>query len=214
MNVCFNNYELEKVEDVLPIISNNDNLVGFAVTIPYKQKIIKYLDEYDKVVSNIKSCNCVLIKNKKLVGYNTDIIGFQKSFTPHLQRHHKQALILGNGGAAQAVKAALRQLHIHYTVVTRNTTQNTICYREVNEEVIKQHQIIINTTPLGTFPTVDDCPPIPYEYLTPQHYLFDLVYNPTVTTFMNKGLQHNAFVKNGFEMLCLQAEENWKIWNQ
>jgi shikimate dehydrogenase len=212
-NVCFINYELEEIEDLLPIISNNENIVGFAVTIPYKQKIMKFLDEYDKVVGNINSCNCVLIKNRKLIGYNTDVIGFEKSFTPHLQKHHKQALILGNGGVAQSVKWVLRHLHIHYTVVTRDEYKNSISYNSISKNIIEQHQIIINTTPLGTFPYVDECPNIPYQYITTQHYLFDVVYNPQLTTFMQKGLQQNAFVKNGYEMLCQQAEENWKIWN-
>ncbi|MCX6208107.1 MAG: shikimate dehydrogenase [Bacteroidetes bacterium] len=212
-NLLFNNYELEKIEDLLPIISNNEHLLGFAVTIPFKQKIIKYLDEFDRVVGNINSCNCVLIKNKKLIGYNTDVLGFEKSFTPLLKSHHKHALILGDGGAAQAVKYVLRHLHIYYTIVTRVAHHNSICYADVTKQIIDEHPIIINTTPLGTFPNVDDCPNIPYKYLTKQHYLFDLVYNPIVTTFMANGLLENATVKNGYEMLCIQAEENWKIWN-
>lgn len=194
-------------------MSNSENLVGFAVTAPYKQKIIKYLDEYDRVVGNIHSCNCVLIKNKKLVGYNTDFLGFEKSFTPLLQPHHKQALILGDGGAAQAIKYVLKHLHIHYTLVTRVAHNHTISYENLTKKVIDEHQIIINTTPVGTFPNIEECPNIPYKYLTTQHYLFDLVYNPTITSFMANGLLENATIKNGYEMLCIQAEENWKIWN-
>lgn len=155
----------------------------------------------------------MLIKNNKLVGYNTDTWGFEHSFVPHLKRYHERALILGNGGAAESVKYVLRHLHIHYTSVTRKPRYNTICYENVDEAIIKAHKIIINTTPLGTYPNIDECPNIPYEFITPQHYLFDLVYNPSVTAFMQKGIQQNAFVKNGYEMLCLQAEENWRIWN-
>lgn len=213
-NARFNNYELERIEDLLPIIQNTTGLQGFAVTKPYKLRIIKYLDEYDKSVTLTQSCNCVLLKNSKLIGFNTDIIGFEKSFTPHLQRHHQQALILGNGGAAQAVKYVLRKLHIPFKLVTRNISKDLyLKYSELNENVLSQHKIIINTTPIGTFPQIYECPHIPYQFVTPQHYLFDLVYNPSITRFMYHGIEHGAFVKSGYQMLCIQAEENWKIWN-
>jgi shikimate dehydrogenase len=209
----FTNYELDKIEDIIPIVINTKNLLGFAVTKPYKQQIIKYLDEYDKDVSTTHSCNCVLIKNHKLIGYNTDIIGFEQSFTTDLKHHHTKALVLGNGGAAQAIKFVLRKLHIHYTLVTRAATPISLQYEQVDQSVINDHSIIINTTPIGTFPNTNECPIIPYQYLTAKHYLFDLVYNPSTTSFMNKGLQQNTIVKNGYEMLCIQAEANWKIWN-
>lgn len=212
-NCVFKNFELEKIEDLLPIIKNYKNLIGFAVTKPFKQKIFKYLDEQDKVVEKIESCNCVLIKNNKLIGYNTDVLGFEQSLITNLKPYHKKALVLGNGGAAQAVKYVLRKLHIDYKTVTRNGFKRYTTYNDLTKNIIEEHQIIINTTPVGTYPIVQECPNILYEFLTPKHYLFDLVYNPSITTFMSKGLQHGAFVKNGYEMLCLQAEANWKIWN-
>lgn len=212
MDVSFNEYDIQNIEQLSNVLLKK-NICGLAVTIPYKQSVIKLLDNYNDVVKEINACNCIKIDNNKLIGYNTDIIGFEKSFVKDLQPHHKKALILGNGGAAQAIKYVLKKLHIDLTIVTRVETKQSISYNQVDKEIIHSHQIIINTTPLGTFPNVDEFPNIPYQYITSQHYLFDLVYNPSVTTFMNKGLQQKALVKNGYEMLCIQAEENWKIWN-
>lgn len=212
MDVSFNEYDIQNIEQLSNVLLKK-NICGLAVTIPYKQSVIKFLDNCNEVVKEINACNCIKIDNNKLIGYNTDIIGFEKSFVKDLLPHHKKALILGNGGAAQAVKYVLKKLHIDFTIVIRVETKQSISYNQVDKEIIHSHQIIINTTPLGTFPNVDEFPNIPYQYITSQHYLFDLVYNPSITTFMNKGLQQNALVKNGYEMLCIQAEENWKIWN-
>jgi shikimate dehydrogenase len=164
----------------------------------------------------MQACNCVKIENGKLKGYNTDVIGFEKSFKPLLQPHHTHALILGTGGAAQAVEFVLQKLGIQYGFVSRTpkAIRATMHYDALDEGLMQQYTVIINTTPLGTYPDVDTCPPIPYHWLSPQHYLFDLVYNPEKTLFLTKGQQRGTLIKNGYDMLVIQAEENWKIWNK
>lgn len=214
MNVCFDLFDVDFIKDLNEVIKNN-NLQGLAVTIPYKQQVIPFLFDSDDVVKTINACNCIKIEDKKLYGYNTDVIGFEKSFANHLQPHHTKALILGNGGAAAAVKYVLNKLSIKSKFVVRNKISNeNYLYTDINKAILEEYPIIINTTPLGTYPQINMHPPLPYEHLTPQHYLFDLVYNPSTTLFMKKGIQQNAFVKNGYDMLVIQAEENWKIWNE
>jgi shikimate dehydrogenase len=161
------------------------------------------------------ACNCVKIKEGKLVGYNTDVVGFEKSFIKKLRPHHKKALILGKGGAAAAVEFVLRKLGIDYTFVSRigNAASGILSYEDLSPEILTEHTIIINTTPLGTFPKVDEAAEIPYHLLTPKHYLFDLVYNPAETKFLRLGKEQGTAIENGYEMLVLQAEENWIIWN-
>jgi len=162
------------------------------------------------------ACNCVRIKDGKLSGFNTDVVGFEQSFIKKLKLHHNKALILGSGGAAAAVEFVLRKLHIDYKFVSRekNTESYNLTYQELTPEIIHQYPVIINTTPLGTFPKVDAAADIPYHLLTPNHYLFDLVYNPAETKFLRLGKEQGSAVENGYEMLVLQAEENWKIWNE
>ena len=191
----------------------DENLKGIAVTIPYKKAVIDFLDETDDVVKQIGACNCIQIKNKKLKGYNTDVVGFEKSFTPLLQSHHQQALILGTGGASSAVEYVLRKLNIPFRFVSRQKKENCFVYDELNEEIFQSYQIIINTSPVGTFPNIEEAPNIPYQFINQQHYLYDLVYNPAATKFLILGKANGAIVKNGYDMLVLQAEENWKIWN-
>jgi len=149
-----------------------------------------------------------------LHGFNTDVIGFKNSLGPKLKPHHKKALILGSGGAAKAVQYALKELGIDYLVVSRRKQLNGLGYEDVDDEILSVYTLIINTTPLGMFPNVNDEPPIPYEYLTPQHFLFDLIYNPAKTKFLQYGEEHGAQIANGHEMLILQAEESWRIWNK
>ncbi len=209
----FKLFDIEKIEQVQELVLDK-SIKGLAITIPYKQQILPFLFSENDIVKQSQACNCLKIVEGKLYGFNTDIIGFEKSFTKDLKSHHQNALILGNGGAAAAIKFVLKKLNINFSIVTRKNETNCINYYALNEEIISSHQIIINTTPLGTFPHVDTCPNIPYQFLTSQHYLFDVVYNPTESLFMKKGLEQNAFVKNGYEMLCIQAEENWKIWNE
>jgi shikimate dehydrogenase len=191
-----------------------ENLKGLAVTIPYKKLVIPYLNEVDDVVKKLGACNCITLKNNFLKGYNTDVLGFEKSLLQHLKPNNNKALILGTGGGAAAVEFVLEKLNIDYLVVSREAKNNNcITYQSLNKETIQSHTLIINTTPLGTFPNVNDCPSIPYQFLSENHLLFDLVYNPSTTKFMQKGLEKGASVANGLDMLVYQAEENWKIWN-
>lgn len=216
LNDCaFENFPLKNIEEIKQVIADHPNLKGFAVTIPYKKKIIRFLDEGTDAVRQMVACNCVKIENGKLKGYNTDVIGFEKSFKKNVQPHHTKALILGTGGGADAVAYVLNNLGMEYLFVSRNNEirPKTISYKALAAALLEDHTVIINCTPLGTYPKVDECPNIPYEYLTPKHYLFDLVYNPAKTKFLEKGEEQGAIICNGYEMLEIQAEENWRIWN-
>ena len=210
----FENFSLENI-DQLKNVLQQPHLRGFAVTIPYKKKVLRFLDDAEDNVKLMQACNCVRIENGKLRGYNTDVIGFEESFKPLLQPHHTHALILGTGGAAHAVEFVLQKLGIAYSFVSRmpKAIRSTLSYDALTEKLMQQYTVIINTTPLGTYPDVDTYPPIPYHWLTEKHYLFDLVYNPEKTLFLTKGEQRNTLIKNGYDMLVIQAEENWKIWN-
>ncbi|MEX6687929.1 shikimate dehydrogenase [Danxiaibacter flavus] len=212
-NVSFENFSIPSIEDLDDVLLNNPDLKGLAVTIPYKKQVMDYLDETDAAVKQIGACNCITIRNGKLTGYNTDIIGFEQSFIRHLQPHHKQALILGTGGAALAIEYVLNKLSIPFQYVSRRQQDNTITYSSITESIIDNHKIIINCTPLGTYPEVNECPPLPYEFLTERHYLYDLVYNPPLTRFLKEGAERGAVIQNGYDMLVLQAEANWEIWN-
>lgn len=209
----FVNFSIPEVEDVEKIFSSDNSLKGLAVTIPYKKSILPYLDELSNEVKHIKACNCIKIDNGKKTGFNTDIIGFQKSFIKKLQPHHTRALILGTGGASLAVEFVLKELGIEYLFVSRSASANAITYADLKKEIFLRYNIIINCTPLGTFPNVDDAPALPYQFLNKAHYLFDLVYNPPLTQFLKFGKKTGAIFQNGYEMLEIQAEENWKIWN-
>lgn len=215
-NCVFENFPLRNIEEVKQLIAGHPDLRGFAVTIPYKKKIIRFLDEGTDAVRQMIACNCVKIEDGKLKGYNTDVIGFEKSFVKQLLPHHAKALILGTGGAAEAVAYVLRKMGIEYLFVSRSKEikAGTVSYKALAAALIEDHTVIINCTPLGTYPDVESHPHIPYQYLTPNHYLFDLVYNPSQTTFLKKGMEQGAAVCNGKEMLEIQAEENWRIWNE
>ncbi len=209
------------IEEFPQLIKNNPNLKGLSVTIPYKETVIKYLDTIGANAAKIGAVNCIKIKNGKTTGYNTDVIGFELSLKPLLKAQHNKALVLGNGGAAKAVKFVLNKLGIAITTVSRNknkTFQNkeieTINYEELTENIINEHLLIINTTPLGMYPDVDSFPAIPYNVIGNNHLLYDLIYKPEITTFLAKGKQCNAIIKNGYEMLLLQADAAWKIWTQ
>ena len=212
------NFEIPSINDLPGIIKGNPNLQGFNVTIPYKEKVISYLDEIDKTAIPIGAINVVkVIRQKgkvKLIGYNSDIIGFTRSIEPLLESHHKKALILGTGGAAKAVYHGLKSLGVESVYVTRQTRPDMLTYEELTPEIIAEHTIIVNCTPIGMYPQVDFCPNIPYEYLTPNHLLYDLLYNPNETLFMKKGEAHGAVTKNGLEMLLLQAFAAWEIWDK
>jgi shikimate dehydrogenase len=212
-NCSFLNFEIPQIKELKFLIQQNPALQGFAVTIPYKQQIIAYLDWMSNEVQEMQACNCVKIVAGKLYGYNTDVIGFEKSFMQFLKPNHVKALVLGTGGAAQAVIFTLKKLGIRHLSVSRNELSGAIVYDELNETLLGEYSTIINTTPLGTYPKTAEFPAIPYEYITPEHYLFDLVYNPPLTQFLLKGEAKGATIKNGYDMLTIQAEENWKIWN-
>ena len=211
----FKSFSFEHIDTIKEIMGEYPNLKGFAITIPHKKSILPFLDEVTEDVKLMGACNCVRIEDGKLSGYNTDVVGFEQSFRKKLESHHTKALILGSGGAAAAVEFVLRKLNIPYCFVSRvgNEEKGVFSYEELTKEILEEYTIIINTTPLGTFPKVDEAAAITYQYLTSNHYLFDLVYNPAETKFLRLGKEQGATIENGYEMLVLQAEENWAIWN-
>lgn len=217
-NIAGCSYDLYPIQsiDLFPgLLASNPDLEGINVTIPYKKSIIPYLDSASEAVSKINACNCIKISEGRLEGYNTDVIGFEKSLSPKLTNRHTSALILGTGGSAAAVEFVLEKLGIQYLFVTRdtNTKANSLQYNELTSQIIGQYKLLVNTTPVGMYPAIDNCPDIPYQFLTTDHYLFDLVYNPAETLFLKKGAEKGATIKNGSDMLVIQAEESWKIWN-
>ena len=209
----YDNLDFQNIEDFPEFIKQNPTISGLNVTIPYKEAIIPFLDKLSKRATEIGAVNTIKItKSGKLKGFNTDYIGFQKSIEPLLNENHKKALILGTGGASKAVAYALKQLKIPYLFVTRNDIVDAIGYNQINEKTFEEFQIIINCTPVGTFPNTNTFPEIPYEYFTSNHLAFDLIYNPAETLFLKKAKEQGAIVKNGLEMLTLQAEKSWDIW--
>lgn len=213
IDATYKAFPLENIESINDLLANYP-LKGLNVTIPYKTGVIDFLDELSPEVGTIGAVNCIDIRNGKRKGYNTDIIGFEQSLTPLLQPHHAKALVLGTGGAAKAVNYVLDKLGIERQSVSRNKTETTLTYQDLTEEIISSHTLIINTTPLGMPPNEDDAPPIPYNHITEKHLLYDLIYNPEETKFLQLGKQQRATTKNGHEMLILQAEASWNIWNQ
>ena len=213
------NFEITSIAEFNSIIRNNPQLKGLNVTIPYKEQVIPYLSQLSENARLIGAVNVIKIdrqkKKVKLTGYNSDIIGFKQSIEPLLQPHHQRALILGNGGSAKAIFYGLQQLGIDATYVSRQKTADKILiYSELSPEIMETHNIIVNCTPVGMWPEVDDCPDIPYHLLTGNHLLYDLLYNPNETLFMKKGEERGASVKNGLEMLLLQAFAGWNIWKK
>lgn len=216
-NAVFLNFEIENIATFPTLLQNTPNLKGLSVTIPHKESVIPYLDELDEAVEQIGAVNSIKVAWRKgqafTKGYNTDFYGFGKSLDVFLATKNCKALILGTGGASKAVAYALRKRNIAYKFVSRNPKQGQYGYEKLDEKVLQEHKLIINTTPLGTFPEVTCFPAIPYQFLTSAHFLFDLVYNPTETTFMKKGKAQGAKVCNGYTMLTYQAERSWEIWN-
>jgi shikimate dehydrogenase len=214
INHNYQNFDIQSVFEITQIVKN-PNLCGLNVTIPYKEEIIPFLDKISKKAKKIGAVNTIKITKKgKLKGYNTDFFGFQKSLSSLLNEHHKKALILGTGGASKAVAFALKKLGIQYTFVSQKLRRDYLSYEKLNEAIFQEYQIIINCTPLGTFPDINSCPNIPYNLLNVNHIVFDLVYNPEETTFLQKAKQNGATTKNGMEMLVFQAEKAWEIWNR
>lgn len=215
-DVVFKNYAIKDIDELENVLATEHTLQGLAVTIPYKRVVLPFLNAATDAVQQMGACNCIRIKDHVLTGYNTDVIGFEESFKMHLQPYHTKALVLGTGGAAAAVEYVLRKLNIDYLIVSRRAVpeKNIIDYNAINAALLEQYKIIINCTPLGTYPNVEEAPELPYQLLTPQHYLFDLVYNPPLTKFLALGQAQGATIQNGYDMLTIQAEHNWKIWNE
>lgn len=212
------NFEIPDVGMLMEVVAENENLNGLNVTIPYKEQVIPFLDEIDQAASEVGAVNVIkFIRGKdglRLKGYNSDIIGFTDSIKSLLKPHHQSALVLGTGGAAKAVSYSLRKLGLEVQLVSRRKSANTLVYEELTKNDLKTYKVIVNTTPLGMYPNVDTCPDIPYRYLTSQHLCYDLIYNPDETLFLKNSRLAGAQVKNGLEMLLLQAFASYSIWNQ
>ena len=208
-------FELASISELPALLAANPDLAGLNVTIPYKESVMSYLDELAPSARRVGAVNVIERRpNGQLRGHNTDVVGFRESLRQFMPAGvNVRALLLGAGGAAKAVAVALNDLGIGYWPVTRDPLAQGLTYDDLTPHLVAAHPLIINATPLGTFPHVEECPRLPYEALTGHHYLYDLVYNPTETLFMAKGKEAGAQVKNGFEMLCLQAEAAWEIWN-
>lgn len=210
------NFDMEKIAVFSEVIhANRFVLKGLNVTIPYKQDVFLYLDKVHKTARKVGAVNTIKITKKgKLKGYNTDVIGFRDSITPLLKEHHTKALILGTGGASKAIAYVLKKLDIEVKFVSRKPKKKKhMAYEDIDQTVLEQYKILINCSPLGTYPNVEQCPSIPYQFLSNKHLLYDLVYNPEETRFLVNGKAKGAIVKNGYEMLERQAEASWEIWN-
>ena len=210
----YQNFPLENISQVEKLLANTPDLKGLNITIPYKEKIIPSLIDTNKIVRDTGACNCLKVEGRLLKGFNTDTIGFEKSLRRYLTPHHRKALILGQGGAAKAVAYVFNKLGIEYLYVVRRgeSIDNTVLITELTDTIISSHSVIVNCTPLGMYPNVHECPLINYNVLTDKHYLYDLIYNPEKTLFLKKGEEKGATIKNGHEMLVIQAEESWRIW--
>lgn len=218
INAQYINFEIPSIDNFLEVIESNPELKGLNVTIPYKEQVIEYLDLLSPEAKAIGAVNVIKISHKGektiLKGYNSDVIGFTRSIEPLLERHHKKALILGTGGASKAVNYGLKSLGLETLFVSRTKKEGVITYDEVTPDVIREYNVIINCTPLGMYPKVETCPPLPYEAMDSHNLLYDLLYNPDETLFMEKGRKQRAVVKNGLEMLLLQAFASWQFWHE
>ena len=211
-NASYSNFPLESIDEFKSLIKKK-TFSGLNITIPYKTSIIPFLDELSEEAKSIGAVNTIHFKNDKLIGYNTDYIGFLNAIKPFLKNTMEQALILGTGGASKAVVFALKKIGIKCSCVSRLPNEQQWNYDQLNDLILKHHLLIVNTTPLGTIPNINECPNIPYQFITEKHLLVDLVYNPEETLFLKKGRKNLANILNGKSMLIHQAEEAWKIWN-
>ena len=213
-NCSYTNFPIETIEKIEDILHKHPDLQGFNVTIPYKQAIIPYLSKLNREAETIGAVNCVRRTPEGLIGYNTDAYGFQHSLNTLLNGVHPgRALVLGTGGASRAIKFVLSEMNIPFDTVSRRLQGADYTYEILTDEIIQAHRLIVNCTPLGTFPKTDEYPDLPYEAIGPSHFLFDLVYNPPLTEFLRRGEQRGASIQNGYEMLVGQAELAWEIWN-
>lgn len=211
---AYDNFELKTIEEFPLFVAANPAIKGLNITIPYKEKVLQFLTGQNEIVEEIGACNCVRIEGGNIVGYNTDVTGFRKALEPQLKSHHKKALILGTGGASKAIRYVLEEFSINYELVSRRKEEGTCGYEDIGDDILSNHHIIINTTPLGMYPNTDADPPIPYQFITDKHFLFDLIYNPAKTKFLSEGEKRGAQILNGYEMLVYQAEESWRIWSE
>lgn len=211
INAEYRLFPLKKIDDFNYLLQKNTSIKGLNVTIPYKEEIISFLDEIDETAKKINAVNAIKFQNKKLIGYNTDIVGFEKSFKPLLKKHHKKALVFGTGGASKAILYVLNKLEIDFEIVSR--TKGKLRYSDINKDILSEYNVLINTTPLGMFPNVSSKVNMDYKAINKNHLVYDLVYNPLETAFLSEAKNQGAIIKNGLEMLEIQAEEAWKIWN-
>lgn len=214
IDASFEAFPLADIKEFPALLLKHPALRGLSVTIPHKTSVIPFLDAIDDTANEIGAVNSVCIKNGFTKGYNTDVIGFEQSLSHLLRPHHTHALVLGTGGASKAVCYVLKKLEISYLKVSRSKRDDTITYDELSPALIQSHTLIINTSPVGMYPVMDACPQLPYSSLGYQHILYDLIYNPVETKFLSLGKQYGAVIKNGLEMLELQAEASWEIWNE
>lgn len=212
-NYSYENFDLADISHLPATIKSKDNVMGLNVTIPYKEEVLTYLDYIDDSAKKIGAVNTIKIDENGLTGFNTDAYGFQNSIQPYLREHHKRALILGTGGASKAIAFVLEELGIEYTFVSRTGKKNGFKYSELTDNIITEHTLIINCSPVGTFPNIEEKPNIPFKKINHEHLLFDLIYNPEETAFLKAGKTNGATICNGLRMLELQAEKAWEIWN-
>jgi shikimate dehydrogenase len=210
----YDNFELQTIDEFPGLFAAYPDIKGLNVTIPYKEEVLPYLTSMNEVVQEIGACNCIKVEKGNITGYNTDVVGFRNSLEPKLKPYHQKALVLGTGGAAKAIRYVLKELGIAYKMVSRQKSGADLSYEEVSEDILAQYHLIINTTPLGMYPNMDASPSIPYQFITPNHFLYDIVYNPEKTKFLQEGEKRGAQICNGYEMLIGQAEESWRIWSE
>ncbi len=219
INAKYENFEIPSIDQLQEVLDTNPCLRGLNVTIPYKEKVIEFLDSVTPEAQAIGAVNVIRVihdgKNIKLKGYNSDVIGFTQSIEPMIDKKwHKKALILGTGGASKAINYGLKHLGLETVFVSRYQRPGTIQYESITPDVVKEYNVIVNCTPIGMYPHTEECPPLPYEAMDMHTILYDLIYNPDETLFMKKGLEHGAEVKNGLEMLLLQAFASWEFWHE
>ena len=213
IDAVYEKFPIPSIDQLPLVLKKHTDLAGLNVTIPHKENVLSYVNERSDVVKKIGACNCISIRNGKLAGHNTDVIGFRDSLQQIISTIPAKALILGTGGAAKAVEFVLKQMKIPYRFVSRKPSANALSYEQLTPRTINEAKLIINTTPLGMHPQIVEAPPIPYDGIDSLHILYDVIYNPEKTLFLQKGESRGATIKNGLEMLLIQAEESWKVWN-
>ena len=215
-NYSYELFPIASIKEFPSLLDHHPILKGLNVTIPYKEQVLQYVTDKTDAVKEIGAANTIKIEGNNLTAYNTDVIGFEQSFLKKLSPLHTRALILGTGGSSKAIQYVLKKLGIDFLLVTRSeqVKSGMINYTSIDKTVMDNYPLIINCTPAGLYPNINECPPIPYRFISGKHYLFDLVYTPEKTLFLQQGEQKGALIQNGYEMLVLQAEESWKIWTE